>query len=117
MPIELKPGTTDAAPRAADEAERRTAEQILLEVEPPGDEEVREYSQKFDRWSPADFRLSPVAIAELVEQADPGIRADIEFAQRQIRAFAEVQRDAIRDVEVETLPGVTLGHKNIPIES
>jgi sulfopropanediol 3-dehydrogenase len=117
MATELKAGITEAASRAADDAVRKTVESILQDVETRGDEAVRAYSEKFDRWSPPDFRLSPAAIAELVERVDPGVRKDIEFAQRQIRLFAEAQRDALRDVEIETMPGVTLGHKNIPIQS
>jgi sulfopropanediol 3-dehydrogenase len=117
MAIELKTGITEAASRAADEAVRKTVEAILADVETRGDAAVRAYSEKFDRWSPPDFRLSPAAIAEMVDRCDPGIRRDIEFAQRQIRLFAEAQRDALRDVEIETIPGVTLGHKNIPVQS
>ena len=117
MATELKAGITEAASRAADEAVRRTVESILQDVEARGDAAVRAYSEKFDKWSPVDFRLSPAAIAELVERVDAGVRRDIEFAQRQIRLFAEAQRDALRDVEIETMPGVTLGHKNIPIQS
>ncbi len=117
MATDLKTGITEAASRAADDAVRKTVESILQDVETRGDEAVRAYSQKFDRWAPADFRLSPAAIAELLERVDPGVRRDIEFAQRQIRVFAEAQRDALRDVEIETMPGVTLGHKNIPIQS
>ena len=117
MATELKTGMTEAASRAADAAVRTTVESILHDVETRGDEAVRAYSEKFDRWAPADFRLSPAAIAEILARVDPGVRRDIEFAQRQIRVFAEAQRDALRDVEVETIPGVTLGHKNIPIQS
>ena len=117
MATELKTGITEAASRAADDAVRKTVESILQDVETRGDEAVRAYSEKFDRWAPADFRLSPAAIAEILARVDPGVRRDIEFAQRQIRVFAEAQRDALRDVEVETIPGVTLGHKNIPIQS
>ena len=117
MALELKTGITEAASRAADDAVRRTVESILQDVETRGDDAVRAYSEKFDRWSPPDFRLSPAAIAEIVERVDPGVRKDIEFAQRQIRIFAEAQRDALRDVEIETIPGVTLGHKNIPVQS
>ena len=117
MATELKTGMTEAASRVADEAVRKTVESILQDIETRGDEAVRACSQKFDRWAPADFRLSPAAIAEILERVDPGVRRDIEFAQRQIRLFAEAQRDALRDVEIETMPGVTLGHKNIPIQS
>lgn len=117
MALDLKPGITEAASRASDEAVRRTVEAILRDVEARGDAAVRAYSEQFDRWSPPDFRLSPGAVAGLVDRVDPAVIADIEFAQRQIRTFAEAQRSALRDVEVETLPGVTLGHKNIPVQS
>ena len=117
MAIDLKSGITEAASRAADDAVRRTVEGILHDVDTRGDEAVREYSQKFDTWSPADFRLSKAQIDTIVSGLDPGIRHDIEFAQTQIRTFAEAQRAALRDVEIETIPGVILGHKNIPVHS
>ena len=117
MAIDLKSGITEAASRAADDAVRRTVEGILHDVDTRGDEAVREYSQKFDTWSPADFRLSKAQIDTIVSGLDPGIRHDIEFAQTQIRTFAEAQRAALRDVEIETIPGVILGHKNIPVQS
>lgn len=117
MALELKAGITEAASRAADEAVRRTVEGILQDVEMRGDAAVRAYSETFDRWSPPDFRLSAAAVAELIAGVDPAVRRDIEFAQRQIRVFAEAQREALRDIEVETIPGVTLGHRNIPVQS
>ncbi|MBI4885656.1 MAG: histidinol dehydrogenase [Acidobacteria bacterium] len=117
MATELKTGITAAASRAADAAVRGTVEGILRDVEARGDAAVRAYSEQFDGWSPPDFRLSPAAVAELVERVDPAVRRDIEFAQRQIRTFAEAQRDALRDVEIETIPGVTLGHRHIPVQS
>ena len=117
MPIELKSGVTEAVSRAADEAVRDTVEVILRDVEQRGDAAVREYSEKFDRWSPDDFRLSASAVAGLVKTIDPAVRRDIEFAQHQIRRFAEAQRGALGEVEIETMPGVTLGHKNIPVQS
>jgi sulfopropanediol 3-dehydrogenase len=117
MAMELKTGITEAASRAADHAVRTTVEGILQDVEARGDAAVRAYSEKFDRWSPPDFRLSKAAIAAMVDAVDPGVRRDIEFAQRQIRVFAEAQRGALQDVEVETMPGVTLGHRNIPVQS
>ena len=117
MPIELKSGVTEAVSRAADEAVRDTVAVILRDVEQRGDAAVREYSEKFDRWSPDDFRLSASAVAALVKSIDPAVRRDIEFAQHQIRRFAEAQRGALGEVEIETMPGVTLGHKNIPVQS
>src|SRR4030095_13380675 len=82
-------------------------------AEPP----VRELSQKFDNWSPPSFRLRHDDIAAIVAKVPEDTMADIRFAQSQVRNFAQAQRDALRDVEVETLPGVVLGHKNIPVES
>jgi sulfopropanediol 3-dehydrogenase len=117
LAIELKSGIAEAASRAADEAVRTAVEAILRDVEARGDAAVRAYSERFDQWSPAEFHLSSLEVAALVERVDPAIRRDIAFAQQQIRTFAEAQRAALGDVEVETLPGVTLGHKNIPVQS
>ena len=117
MAIELKTGMTGAASRAADRAVRDIVEAILSDVEDRGDTAVREYSEKFDRWSPEDFRLSPATVAGLVDSIHPEVRRDIEFAQDQIRRFARAQRGALTDVEIETMPGVTLGHRNIPVQS
>ena len=78
---------------------------------------VRELSVKFDKWEPKDFRLSAAEIQALIDSLPTQVIDDIKFAQAQIRRFAEVQRAALRDVEVETLPGVRLGHKNIPVAS
>lgn len=96
---------------------RDTVETILRDIEARGDKAVREYSQKFDQWSPATFRLSGAEIEACVSSLPPQTRADIEFAQTQIRGFALAQRAALQDVEVQTLPGVILGHKNIPMNS
>ena len=82
-----------------------------------GDAAVREYSERFDSWSPDTFRLDRAAIDACYARVSPRERADIEFAQAQIRNFASIQRDALRDVEHETMPGVVLGHKNIPVNS
>jgi sulfopropanediol 3-dehydrogenase len=94
---------------------RRTVEGILADVKKRGDAAVREYSQQFDKWVPK--KLSQSDIEQILGKVKPGTLADIKFAQAQIRNFAEHQRAAIRDIEVETLPGVKLGHKNIPVES
>ena len=96
---------------------RETVNSILEEVEERGDAAVRDFSSKFDNWSPESFRLSNDEIAACVRVLSKGQRADIEFAQAQVRNFAQVQRDSIKDVEVETLPGVVLGHKNMPVAS
>lgn len=96
---------------------RRTVESILQDVAARGDTAVREYSEKFDKWSPKSFRLSIEEIQRCVDSIPRSTRSDIEFAQKQIRAFAMAQRDSIRDIEVETIPGVVLGHKNLPVGS
>jgi len=113
----LKHGKTAAQLAASDETTRTTVERILLDISVRGDEAVREYSRKFDQWDPAEFRLSQ----QQVEQAQKALSAreieDIQFAQTQIRRFAQIQRESMRDVEVETLPGVVLGHKHVPIQN
>jgi sulfopropanediol 3-dehydrogenase len=96
---------------------RQTVEAILEDVKKRGDQAVRELSEKYDKWSPASFRLSRAELDAIVAKVSPSTIADIQFAQAQIRRFAEHQRAALKDIEVETLPGVRLGHKNIPVES
>ncbi len=98
-----------------DQKVRRTVEDILADVRKRGDAAVREYSEKFDKWTPK--KLSKADIEGIMAKVAPETISDIKFAQAQIRNFAEHQRAAIRDIEVETLPGVKLGHKNIPVES
>ena len=101
----------------ADEADskvRETVEQILDDVRVNGDIAVRKLSDKFDRWTPESFRLSDKEIHDLINTLSQQAIDDIQFAQAQVRGFAQIQKDSLRDVEVETLPGVTLGHRNIP---
>jgi sulfopropanediol 3-dehydrogenase len=98
-----------------DQKVRHTVEGILADVRKRGDAAVREYSEKFDKWVPR--KLSKGEIEAILARVSPGTLNDIKFAQAQIRNFAEHQRAAIRDIEVETLPGVKLGHRNIPVES
>lgn len=90
---------------------------IIADIQTNGDRAVRQYSEKFDKWSPDSFRLTEEQIDEIVASLPAGVIGDIQFAQTQIRNFANRQREAIRDIEVETLPGVILGHKNIPVSS
>ncbi len=113
----LKQGASDADKFAADRAVRQTVEGILDDIMQRGDIAVRELSAKFDKWEPKNFRLSADEIQSLIDTLPTQVIDDIKFAQAQIRRFAEVQRAALRDVEVETLPGVRLGHKNIPVAS
>src|SRR5262245_55350576 len=106
----LKRGMDAGAIRAADAKVRETVEGILGEVEQGRDAAVRELSQRFDNWSPASFRLSPTEIERAIGQVKKRDLEDIKFAQAQVRNFAEKQKETMRDLEVETLPGVILGH-------
>ncbi len=96
---------------------RQTVESILDDVKKRGDAAVRELSEKFDKWSPPSFKLSQAEIDAIMKQVPQSTIDDIQFAQAQIRKFAEHQRASMKDIEVETLPGVKLGHKNIPVDS
>jgi sulfopropanediol 3-dehydrogenase len=113
----LKKGIDPDLKQKADAQVRRTVEQILEDIDARGDDAVRELSARFDKWSPASFRLTRSEIDACYAELDERVIADIRFAQEQVRNFAQVQRDALRDVEVETLPGVVLGHRNIPVNS
>jgi sulfopropanediol 3-dehydrogenase len=117
MATYLKQRITQEVTDAIDLKVRRTVESILDQVKLQGDAAVRELSVKFDNWSPESFRLSEAAIDAILAKVAPGTLDDIRFAQAQIRNFAEHQRASIRDIEVETLPGVKLGHKTIPVDS
>ncbi len=96
---------------------RQTVESILADVKQRGDAAVRELSEKFDKWSPPSFKLSQAEIDAIMKQVPASTIDDIKFAQAQIRNFAQHQRASMKDIEVETLPGVKLGHKNIPVDS
>ena len=90
---------------------------IIDDIEARGDAALREISEKFDKWNPANFRLSPQEIEDCLAQVSRRNLEDIKFAQAQVRNFAQVQQSAIKDIEAETLPGVVLGHKNMPVDS
>ncbi len=113
----LKHGATEAEKTEADRKVRQTVEAILEDIAARGDTAVRDLSAKFDRWQPESFRLTPSEIQGLIDSLPTQVIDDIKFAQAQIRRFAEAQRAALRDIEVETLPGVRLGHRNIPVSS
>ena len=113
----LKRGQDAASLAAADGQVRATVETILADIEMRGDQAVREYSKRFDQWDPADFLLSQDAIAQAMGRLSARELEDIRFAQAQIRRFAEIQRQSMQDVEVETRPGVVLGHKHIPVNN
>jgi len=113
----LKEGKSDAQ-RSEDDAKVRTVvESTLKDIESRGDAAVRELSRKFDDYAPESFRLSESDIEALIAQVDERDLADIRFAQEQVRGFAKAQRDSMRDIELETRPGVVLGHRNIPVRS
>ncbi|MER8828723.1 histidinol dehydrogenase [Mesorhizobium sp. M0938] len=113
----LKSGRSAEAKATDASAVRCTVERVLTDVEARGDAALRELSETFDRWSPPSFRLSKDEIDACLASLSRRQLDDIQFAQTQIRRFAEVQKAALRDVEVETLPGVVLGHRNIPMNS
>ena len=113
----LKHGATDAEKTEADRKTRQTVEAILEDIAARGDTAVRELSAKFDNWEPESFRLTSGQIHDLISTLPEQVITDIEFAQAQIRRFAEAQRAALVDIEIETLPGIRLGHKNIPVAS
>jgi sulfopropanediol 3-dehydrogenase len=113
----LKSGKTADA-RAEDDAKvRASVEGILADIEARGDAAVRDLAQKFDGYAAPSFRLTPSEIEAAMQQVTARDMEDIRFAQTQIRRFAEAQRASMTDIEVETLPGVFLGHKNIPVQS
>ena len=113
----LKHGRDADAIEDDDARVRGTVEGILADIRQRGDAAVRELSRKFDDWDRDDYRLTDAEIADCMAQLTPRDLDDIRFAQTQVRNFAEAQRAAMLDVEVETLPGVVLGHRNIPVNS
>jgi sulfopropanediol 3-dehydrogenase len=113
----LKHGKSESEILEADAKVREMVSSVIQDIEENGDAAVRKYSEKFDKWSPESFRLSQEQIQEIIHSVPDQVVEDIKFAQKQIRNFAEKQRASIQDIEVETLPGVILGHKNIPVNS
>ena len=117
MARHLKEGRDPGAIAEDDARVRATVEGILADIGSRGDAAVREYSARFDGWERADYRLTDAEIQDCLSQLTARDLDDIRFAQEQVRNFAQHQREAIRDIEVETLPGVVLGHRNIPVNS
>ena len=113
----LKRGAAARQRAALDAQVRGTVEATLADIEARGDAAVRELSNKFDGWDRDDYRLTDREIQDCIDQLAPQDLRDIEFAQAQVRNFAQVQRDSMLPVEVETLPGVVLGHKHIPVNA
>jgi sulfopropanediol 3-dehydrogenase len=117
MSRHLKRGMDAGAIEDADAKVRQTVDGILAEVKARGDAAIRDLSKKFDKWEPKDFRLSPQEVEKAIAQVPKRDLEDIKFAQAQVRNFAQKQRETMHDLEVETLPGVVLGHKHIPVNS
>ncbi|MEI4261445.1 histidinol dehydrogenase [Roseovarius sp. D0-M9] len=113
----LKRGKSEAERSEDDAKVRGIVESTLADIEARGDEAIRELSEKFDGYAPDDFRLTPSQIEAAMQKVTAQEMDDIKFAQKQIRRFAEAQRASMTDIEVETMPGVILGHKNIPVQS
>jgi sulfopropanediol 3-dehydrogenase len=117
MPRYLKRGMDADAVEAADAKVRATVEGILADVKSRGDSAIRDLSKKFDNWEPANFRLNAQEIERAITQVSKRDLDDIRFAQAQVRNFAQKQRETLQDLEVETLPGVILGHRHIPVNA
>jgi sulfopropanediol 3-dehydrogenase len=117
MAVWLKRGASSEAKAAADRKVRDIVETILTDIEARGDAAVRELSVRFDGWDRDSYRLTDSEIQGCLDQPSGQDLKDIEFAQEQVRNFARIQRDSMKDVEVETLPGVVLGHKHIPVNA
>jgi len=113
----LKEGISVEASKSDDGKVKKTVEGILADIEERGDAAVRELSEKFDKWTPESFRLSAAQIQACIDSLPASAIDDIKFAQTQVGGFAKAQLDSMNDIEIETLPGVTLGHKNIPVAS
>ncbi len=113
----LKRGATAEAKAQSNRQVRDTVEGILADIEARGDDAVRELSVKFDKWERDSYRLTEAEIQTCVDTLSAQDVKDIEFAQTQVKNFAQIQRDSMKDVEVETLPGVVLGHKNLPLNA
>lgn len=113
----LKEGISEEQAVQTSTQVRETVEGILAEITARGDAAVRELSEKFDKWSPESFRLSAEQIQACIDSLSEDTLNDIKFAQEQVKNFARIQRDSMQDVEVETRPGVILGHKHLPVNS
>jgi len=113
----LKKGKNDSDKALEDASVSETVKKTLKMIKEGGDKAVRELSEKFDNYSPKSFKLSLSEINDLIDKVPARDLEDIKFAQEQIRNFAQAQRDSMQDIEIETMPGVILGHKNIPVQS
>ena len=117
MATYIKKGIEAGEIAQADAKVRATVEGILSDIETRGDPAIRELSRKFDNWDPQTFRLSDAEIEVAISKVPKGDLDDIRFAQSQVRSFAKKQKACLEDLEVETMPGVVLGHRNVPVNS
>ncbi|WP_425255199.1 histidinol dehydrogenase [Mammaliicoccus sciuri] len=113
----IKEGMAEEIVKESDEKTKQIVANTLKDIEEQGDKAVRDLSIKFDKWNPEQFKLSKDQIEEIVDSIPEEVKHDITFAQDNIKKFAEAQRDSMKDIHVEVMPGVFLGHKNIPVES
>ncbi len=113
----IKAGVASTEKRTIDPEIQRTVINIIEQIATEGDKALQRLSAKFDKWDRENFRLSKTEVEQTLDSVPKSVIHDIEFAQKQIRTFAQAQRTALKDIEVETLPGVRLGHKNIPVNS
>ena len=113
----LKKGIDEQQRSEDNEKVKSIVEETLKKIEQEGDKYIRELSEKFDNYSPKSFKLSDSDIQSLISEVAEDDIKDIEFAQKQVRQFAEAQLSTLKELEIETLPGVILGHKNIPVQA
>ncbi|MEN8599805.1 histidinol dehydrogenase [Microbacterium rhizosphaerae] len=117
MPLYLKSAPTKSFTDTAQADVAESVRTVIDEIRHGGDAAVRKYAEQFDKWSADSFRLDDAQIAEIMAGLDPQVIEDIEFVQHQVRTFAQAQRDSLVDIEVETLPGVRLGQKHVPVQA
>jgi sulfopropanediol 3-dehydrogenase len=113
----IKAGVASSEKRKTDPEIQITVSNIIEQIDAEGDDALRRLSAKFDKWDRQNYRLTESEIEQTLDSVPESVKSDIRFAQAQIRRFAEAQRSALRDIEIETLPGIHLGHKNIPVNS
>jgi histidinol dehydrogenase len=118
MPQYLKKATgSSAGTAAAQESVTATVKAVINDIRSNGDSAVRQYSEKFDKWTPSSFKLSQAQIDEVIAGVPEQTLKDIKEVQANVRAFAEAQKNSLKDFEIEIRPGVHLGQKNLPINS
>jgi sulfopropanediol 3-dehydrogenase len=117
MPLYLKSAPSKSFTDSAQSDVAQRVGSIIDDIRTHGDTAVRKYSEQFDKWSPDGFRLDDADVAEIMASLDQQVIDDIVFVQEQVRRFAQAQRDSLADIEIETLPGVLLGQKHVPVQA